>query len=46
MDRVQAIVDRPLVRLVVTYQTSPQVKGYVSENGVLFYLSFELSKEY
>ena len=45
LDRVQAVVDRPLVRLVVTYQTSPQVKRYLSEKGILLYLSYELGRK-
>ena len=39
---VESIIDRPIIPIVVTYQTSPDVRQYVKTKGVTLYFSYQL----
>ena len=39
---VEPIIDRPIIPIVVTYQTSPDVRQYVKAKGITLYFSYQL----
>jgi len=39
---VESIIDRPIIPIVVTYQTSPDVRQYVKTKGITLYFSYQL----